>query len=113
MPTERPPASAHPPAAASITPPMPPQTSTAPASAIRRPTSWPSASSAGVPADGPMTAMYGSLLTSVTLPPRSAEHRRQQRDRSGLVQRLVAVAALGRLHTRPAPLRAPTPPHPL
>ena len=37
IPTERPPASAQPPAAASITPPMPPQTRTAPASATPPP----------------------------------------------------------------------------
>src|SRR5581483_207997 len=88
MPIEVPPADAHPLAAASITPPSPPQTSTAPASASRRPISSAQAASRSIATPAPQTATYGRSVISNPSSPAPPEHRREQRDRTGLVERL-------------------------
>src|SRR5436309_5020688 len=102
MPIERPPAASQPRAAASISPPRPPQTRTPPASAISRPTSSAHASSCSLASPDPHTATWGVVLAISA--PGPAEHGRKECDGAGLVERLVAVAALRRLHAGRAPV---------
>src|SRR5438874_13553185 len=64
MPITSPPASRAPRDAASITPPMPPQTSAAPPSAIRRPTSSARLASSASGAPLPITAICGRRVTA-------------------------------------------------
>src|SRR5207247_8588438 len=103
MPTERPPAASQPRAAASITPPRPPQTRTPPASAISRPTSSAPASSGSLAPPDPHTATWGAVILAASAPG-PAEHRGKEGDGPRLVERLVAVAALRRLHAGRAPV---------
>src|SRR5205823_12602708 len=100
-PTVIPPAPAAPRDAASIAPPNPPVTTMAPSPARRRPISSHWAATSGLAGSGPTTSTY----TLIPSPPGSAQHGRQDRHRALLVQRLVAVAALRRLHARGTALR--------
>src|SRR5437588_1815875 len=61
IPTVSPPAAVAPRQAASMTPPCPPHTTTAPASASRRPTSSAMFASWSVAGSGPITATYGAV----------------------------------------------------
>src|SRR6059036_989987 len=103
MPIERPPAASQPRAAASMTPPRPPQTRTAPASAISRPTSSAHASSCSLASPDPHTATWGAVILAASAPG-PAEHGRKEGDGPGLVEWLVAVSALRRLHAGRAPV---------
>src|SRR3954462_581735 len=64
MPITSPPAARAPRDAASITPPIPPQTSTAPASPMARPTASASAASSSSGAPFPITAICGGRIMS-------------------------------------------------
>ena len=78
-----------------MTPPRPPQTSTAPARPSSRPTSSAWSISLGDASPAPTTAMYEVPLTAVEpSSPGPSEDRREQRDGAGLVEWLVPVAAL-------------------